>query len=76
MAAQHINPQEAAQIHKDLNAATSIGIHWGTFNLTDEALDQPPLDLTAAKRAHGLADDAFFVLKIGQSWPFRRRSAR
>ncbi len=73
MAAQHINPHEAAQIHKDLGAAKSIGIHWGTFNLTDEALDRPLLDLTAAKRALGLADDAFFVLKIGQSRRFERR---
>ena len=73
MAAQHVNPHEAAQIHKDLGAATSIGIHWGTFNLTDEALDQPPLDLAAAKRAHGLAPGEFLLMKIGQSKPFKRR---
>ncbi|XP_067932319.1 N-acyl-phosphatidylethanolamine-hydrolyzing phospholipase D-like [Watersipora subatra] len=31
MAAQHINPEEAFQIHKDLQSKLSIGIHWGTF---------------------------------------------
>jgi N-acyl-phosphatidylethanolamine-hydrolysing phospholipase D len=73
MAAQHINPLEAAQAHLDLGAARSIGVHWGTFNLTDEALDQPPLDLAAAKRTLGLAQDEFTLLKIGQSQTFERR---
>ena len=73
MAAQHINPLEAAQAHLDLAAARSIGVHWGTFNLTDEALDQPPLDLAAAKRTLGLAQDEFTLLKIGQSQTFEGR---
>ena len=67
MAQQHINPAEAVQIHQDLGAAQSVGIHWGTFELTDEALDQPPLQLAAARQAAGLPDHAFVVLKIGQT---------
>ncbi len=73
MAEQHMNPHEAAQTHRDLGAARSIGVHWGTFNLTDEALDQPPIDLASAKRSLGLSDDAFSLLKIGQSRQFERR---
>ncbi len=73
MATQHINPLEAGQAHIDLGAARSIGVHWGTFNLTDEALDQPPIDLAAAKRTLALARDEFFLLKIGQSQRFEGR---
>jgi len=64
---QHINPAEAVQIHHDLHAKRSVGLHWGTFNLTDEALDQPPKDLAAAKLAHGLSDEEFFLLQIGET---------
>ena len=73
MAEQHMNPREAAQTHRDLGAARSIGVHWGTFNLTDEALDRPPVELAAAKRSLGLTDDEFSLLKIGQSRRFERR---
>ena len=33
---QHVNPQEAVEIHQDVNSNMSIGIHWGTFNLSYE----------------------------------------
>jgi N-acyl-phosphatidylethanolamine-hydrolysing phospholipase D len=67
MKEQHINPAEAVQAHRDVGARRSIGVHWGTFNLTDEPLDQPPRDLAAARRAAGVPDDEFVVLKIGET---------
>ena len=67
MKEQHINPAEAVQIHQDLKARRSVGVHWGTFALTDEPLDQPPKDLAAAVRAQGLAAEAFTVMAIGQT---------
>jgi len=42
-------------------------MHWGTFQLTDEPLDQPPKDLQKAREAQGLAPDAFSVMAIGQT---------
>lgn len=59
----------------DLKAKRSMGVHWGTFNLTDEALDEPPRALAKARTAQGVADDAFFVLAIGQTRQLPRRTA-
>ena len=73
MKEQHIDPAEAVQIHLDLAARRSIGIHWGTFALTDEALDEPPRALEAARRQRGLADDAFTVMAVGETRRFPRR---
>ena len=67
MKEQHVNPAEAVQIHQDPKAKRSVGVHWGTFNLNDEPLDQPPKDLAAALREHGLAADAFTVVAIGET---------
>ena len=74
MTQQHINPTEAVQVHKDLQAKRSVGVHWGTFELTDEPLDQPPKDLAAARAAQGVADDEFFLLAIGQTRKLPARS--
>jgi len=79
MSPQHMNPAEAVQAHKDLGARRSLGVHWGTFQLTDEALDQPPRDLAAARTAAGLSVEDFFVLRIRETrWlpPMRGQSAR
>ncbi|MEO8389926.1 MBL fold metallo-hydrolase [Polaromonas sp.] len=67
MSGQHVNPAEAVQIHQDLGARRSVGVHWGTFELTDEPLDQPPQDLAAARAAKGLKDDDFSVMAIGET---------
>ena len=67
MTEQHVNPAEAVQIHLDLAAKRSVGVHWGTFNLTDEALDAPPTALAAARREKQVRDEDFFVLAVGQT---------
>jgi len=70
MREQHMNPAEAVQAHKDLAARRSLGMHWGTFTLTDEALDEPPIALAAAREKEGLAPAQFSVLPIGGTlWP-------
>ena len=74
MKQQHVNPQEAVQIHLDLKAKRSIGVHWGTFNLTDESLDQPPKDLALARKDKGLMPQDFAVMAIGQTLKLPKRS--
>ncbi len=75
MGEQHVNPDEAVRIHLDVRAQRSLGVHWGTFELTDEALDAPPRALAEARRAQGVADDRFFVLAVGETRRLPRRGA-
>ncbi|MEO8311177.1 MAG: MBL fold metallo-hydrolase [Caldimonas sp.] len=74
MSSQHVDPAEAVQIHRDLFAERSIGIHWGTFQLTDEPLDEPPQALARAARQAGLADEAFTVMAVGATRRFPARA--
>ncbi|WP_422018345.1 MBL fold metallo-hydrolase [Roseateles sp.] len=64
---QHVNVEEALKIHADLGAKRSLGVHWGTFELTDEALDEPPRQLARQRAAQGLGEDDFFALAIGET---------
>jgi N-acyl-phosphatidylethanolamine-hydrolysing phospholipase D len=70
---QHVDPEEAVRIHLDLGARRSLGVHWGTFELSDEALDEPPRALARARRKLNVPDTAFFVLAIGQTRHLARR---
>lgn len=67
MASQHVNVDEALKIHVDLGAKRSLGVHWGTFELTDEPLDEPPRVLAQERQARGLADDEFVTIAIGET---------
>jgi N-acyl-phosphatidylethanolamine-hydrolysing phospholipase D len=70
---QHVNPEEAVQIHRDLGAKRSMAMHYGTFELTNESLDEPPKALAQAKLQQGVADEAFTVPAVGQTLRLQRR---
>ena len=57
----------------ELGAKRSVGIHWGTFKLTDESLDQSPRDLASAATAQGVRAQDFTMMAIGET---RRLSTR
>lgn len=71
MSPQHVNPEEAVRIHQAIGARASLGIHWGTFLMTDEPLDQPLRDLDAARTSLGVSAEAFRTLRHGQTWRIR-----
>jgi L-ascorbate metabolism protein UlaG (beta-lactamase superfamily) len=67
MKGQHINPEEAVLGMKLARAQHAVGHHWGTFQLTDEAIDAPLLALADAMERHEIDDDRFVPLLPGQS---------
>ncbi len=65
MAAQHINPEEAVRVMIDLEARYAMGIHWGTFKLTDEGRDEPAEHLQKSLIRHGVPENRFIAASPG-----------
>ena len=68
---QHASPAEAVRIHQLLGAPPTLGVHLRTFQLSDEAIGQPEIELAAALREAQVAPGRFFTLPIGGSWAAR-----
>jgi L-ascorbate metabolism protein UlaG (beta-lactamase superfamily) len=67
MRAMHINPAEAVQALQDLRAGHAVAMHWGTFEMTDEPIDEPPRALARALAEAGIPRERFFVMKHGET---------
>ena len=63
----HMNPAEAVQAHFDLGAPESIGMHFGTFQLTTEGIDEPILALAEACHVRIVPATRFRTLACGES---------
>jgi N-acyl-phosphatidylethanolamine-hydrolysing phospholipase D len=55
-------------LHKDIRSKKSIGMHFGTFVLTDEPVLEPPLMLEEAKKQYSVGKDEFITVKIGETY--------
>jgi L-ascorbate metabolism protein UlaG (beta-lactamase superfamily) len=62
----HMNPDEAVQALELCGAPLALGHHWGTFHLTNEAVEQPAQDLAAALTSRGVAPERFVALRPGE----------
>lgn len=67
MKPQHMNPEDAVRAHLALGSKRSVGMHFGTFRLTDEGIDEPAAALSASLRAHGVELENFVVPKFGET---------
>ena len=67
MERQHLNPEQALRAFQDLGAATFVPMHWGTFRLADEPLDEPPRRVEAERRRLGLDPGRVRVLAVGET---------
>lgn len=67
MRPQHIDPSEAVRAFQALNARQFVAMHWGTFKLSDEPLDEPPLTVRAAWEAATLPENRLNIPAIGET---------
>ncbi len=67
MRQHHVNPEDAVRAHLDLKAHRSIGMHFGTFQLTDEAIDAPVSGLREATASAGVMPIDFDVQAFGET---------
>lgn len=70
MQPQHIDPTEALQMHRDVRAKQSLAMHWGTYPLAAEGLQQTRDDLTQARASSQLPPQAVRIIAIGATETF------
>jgi L-ascorbate metabolism protein UlaG (beta-lactamase superfamily) len=63
----HTTPEEALRIGKDVGARRVVAMHFGTFDLADEPLDEPPLRFRVEAERLGLGPDRAWILSIGET---------
>jgi L-ascorbate metabolism protein UlaG (beta-lactamase superfamily) len=68
MGSQHCDPEDAVQIMLDLEARHALGIHWGTFQLTNEAREEPAHRLMSALAKRDIAAKRFSPARPGMIW--------
>ena len=66
--ARHVNPDEAVRIMMACGARQALGVHWGTFPLTNESRLAPKEALAEALRHHDIAPARFLALEPGDVW--------
>ncbi len=65
MRAMHMNPEEAVRAFMDSRCRRAVAMHWGTYQLTDEPLGEPPLLLAKAMADLELDPAVFEAVAIG-----------
>jgi L-ascorbate metabolism protein UlaG (beta-lactamase superfamily) len=68
MKTNHVNPEEAVAIFEALRPTAALGMHWGTFQLTFEAMNDPPRRLAKLRRERGIPDHRFVATEAGQAF--------
>ena len=67
MAPVHVDPAEAGQAFLDVRARAMMPIHWGTFRLADEPIDEPPRALAKWWNEKGLDRAKLRVPALGET---------
>jgi N-acyl-phosphatidylethanolamine-hydrolysing phospholipase D len=63
----HTTPEEAFQIARDVRADKAVAMHFGTFDLSDEPVEEPPRRFRAEAERQGWSPDRAWVMKIGET---------
>lgn len=65
----HASPRQSAQLHLLTRTKQSFAMHWGTFGMVYDRLEDGPKDLARARKELGIPDSAFYVPKHGEIVP-------
>ncbi|WCT75223.1 MBL fold metallo-hydrolase [Sphingomonas naphthae] len=68
MSGNHIDPAQATQVFAGLHARHALAVHWGTFQLAYEEIDEAPRDLARAVATLPAGKRDFRVLPVGGVW--------
>jgi L-ascorbate metabolism protein UlaG (beta-lactamase superfamily) len=68
MRESHVDPAEAVRVFEALGPVRALGVHWGTFQLAFDGIDDPPRALAAQLRRRGIAPDRFIAADVGRSF--------
>ena len=63
----HTNPEESVQVMADVKGKKAVGVHWGTFTLSNEPYLEPKERLKAEVAKRGMAEDSFTCPNIGET---------
>ncbi|KAF8331153.1 hypothetical protein F5887DRAFT_1081400 [Amanita rubescens] len=66
----HCAPQDSVRLFKDIRARKALGMHWGTWILTTEPVDEPPRLSRAECTKLGIPHRDFDICHIGETWFF------
>ncbi|CDS00658.1 related to SEE1-probable lysine methyltransferase [Sporisorium scitamineum] len=67
MSTIHLAPQDSVLVHRDVKSRRSYGIHWGSFRLTPEDVNEPPKLLIEEAKRQGIDPNELATIEIGQS---------
>lgn len=67
MSTQHMGPGDSLRAFHDLGATHFVGMHWGTFDLSNEPLDAGAIWLEDTLQETGLERERFHVVRTGGS---------
>ena len=70
MKASHMDPEEAWQAAVALGARRAVAMHYGTFDLSDEPLAEPPRRFRAAAAQTGEPAPTAWILAVGETRAF------
>ena len=71
MSPMHADPHDAVNIFRDTGCKRALGMHWGTWVLTEEDVLEPPKKLKEALKRHDIPETGVFdVCNIGESREF------
>jgi N-acyl-phosphatidylethanolamine-hydrolysing phospholipase D len=63
----HVTPEEALELAGEVGARKVVAMHFGTFDLADEPVDEPARRFRAEAERRGWGPDRAWLMKIGET---------